>query len=393
MPKRRQKGSGGLYQRHDHESCPPLIDGERAAHKCRGRWVGTVDLAVDGHRRRKVVYGRTEKEARIKQRQAMQDKDAGALVLDTLTVEAWFTHWLDVVCVRRIKAGKMKPQTLRGYRSHVRNWVVPQLGRKRLPDLRPTHLNGLYDKMREAGKAEATVRQVHAIVKKALSDAEKEGKLARNPAARADAPGTATQDRESFDVDEARRVLAAAGDDARWWLALFYGMRQGECLGLLWRDVDFKLHTIRVEQTLQHDLDGRLFLGAPKSKTSRRTMPLVPLMEARLKLHAALTPHGPDDLVFPAPGGGYRDPKADWKAWRALIDRATPPPLAPLPYIALHAARNTAASLLEAAGVGDRLVAQILGHSQVRITHGYQTAADAQMVAAFDAYGDLLELD
>jgi hypothetical protein len=58
LPKRRQKGSGGLYQRHDHPTCPPLeVIGytdegkpieERAEHKCRGRWVGTVEVNVDG---------------------------------------------------------------------------------------------------------------------------------------------------------------------------------------------------------------------------------------------------------------------------------------------------------------------------------------------------------
>lgn len=388
MPKRRQKGSGGLYRRHDHETCPPLIDGHRTDHKCRGRWVGTVDITIDGKRRRKVVYGRTEKEARIKQRQAMQDKDAGSLVLDTLTVEAWFTYWLDKIAARRLK-----PQTLRGYRSHINNHVIPELGRKRLTDLRPAHIRGLYDKMRDQGKAEATCRQVHAIVKKALKDAERDGKLSRNPAERVDPPSTARNERAGFTLDQAARVLAAADDDARWWLALFYGMRQGEVLGLRWCDVDFQRHTIRVEQTLQKGLDGKPMFGPPKSKTSRRTLPLLPHMEARLKLHAArVGTHGPDDLVFSRDGKPL-DPKADWKAWRTLIDRATVPPLAPIPYIALHAARNTAASMLEAAGVPDRLVAQILGHSQVHITHGYQTADDARVRGALAAYSDLLELD
>jgi integrase len=84
-------------------------------------------------------------------------------------------------------------------------------------------------------------------------------------------------------------------------------------------------------------------------------------------------------------------PKRDWRAWRHSSTRHRPPEHPS--HVALHAARNTAASLLEAAGVPDRLVAQILGHSQVHITHGYQTADDARVRAAMMAYEGLLELD
>jgi integrase len=69
------------------------------------------------------------------------------------------------------------------------------------------------------------------------------------------------------------------------------------------------------------------------------------------------------------------------------------PPFAPLPYIALHAARNSAASLMEASGIPARLVMQILGQTQVQTTHGYQDADIPRMGQAFNAVGGLLELE
>jgi hypothetical protein len=48
----------------------------------------------------------------------------------------------------------------------------------------------------------------------------------------------------------------------------------------------------------------------------------------------------------------------------------------------LHAARNTAASLLEAAHVSDRVAAQILGQSTVEVTHGYQHAEPSVLQGA-----------
>lgn len=400
MVKRRAKGDGGLYQRHDHPTCPPLDDsGERPDHKCRGRWVGNVLVEVDGKKRRKSVYGRTQKAAQVALNKALRERDQGTLVVTTTTVEKWLGYWLDHIAARRLK-----PQTLREYRGKIRLYIVPAIGQHRLTALRPEHIRALYDGMRDDGKAEATVRQTHAILKKALKDAVNDGKVATNPVDRVEAPGTEKNKRAQLTPEQAATVLSAT-DDARWWLALLYGLRQGECLGLRWCDVDFDRHTLRVQQTLQTDEHYRITFGPPKSRASRRTIPLVLLMEARLRL-AWVTVGSPaaeprcdgvtgqcaHGLVFTDAGRPWW-PNDDWARWRDLLVVASRPPWAPIPHVALHSARNSAASLLEAAGVPDRLVAQILGHSQVLITHGYQEADLERMRQAFTAASTVLAIE
>jgi len=376
--KRRTRGDGGLVQRHDHPTCPPLVAGVRAKHACRGRWVGTLVAEVDGRKRRKAIYGRTMKETKARLDKARAERDAGTLVLDHMTVAAWLTHWLDKVAARNLK-----PQTTRGYRGYLTRWLIPQLGRHRLTTLRPEHVRGLHDTMRAAGCSEATVRQAHAILRKALKDAVYDGKLTVSPAERVKPPKTATANRQQLTVEQVRTILAAT-DNARWWLALFYGLRQGEVLGLRWGDVDFTARTIRVEQTWQ--LDGKaVVFGLPKSKASYRTIPMLPLVEARMKLaRVAAGEPAPWDRVFgppePYPGERY----ADYKAWKALLASLDLPP------VALHAARNSAASVMEAAGIPDRLVAQILGHSNVQITHGYQSAELERMRVALEGVTGVL---
>jgi integrase len=392
LPKRRTKGDGGLIQRHDHPTCPPLVDGHRADHKCQGRWVGTIDVTGnDQKKRRKYIYGRTAREARLKLAAAIREKEQGTLVVASMTVEAWLDYWLENIAVRRVR-----PQTLRGYRSKVNQYLKPHLGRHRLTSLRPEHIRAMHDAMRAQGLAEASVRQAHAILQRALVVAVNEGKLGINPAERMDPPGTETKKREQLTPDQARQVLDTAGDDLRWWLALFYGMRQGEVLGLRWRDIDMTHLVLRVEQTLQTDTDGKLIFGPPKSESSRRPIPILPWIEVRVKLHhinAGSPAWSSTELVFANAKGGPIQPKADWKAWRDLLDRATQPPLAPLPQIALHAARNTAASLMEAAGIPDRLAAQILGHSNVQMTHGYQAADIARMRQGLASVGEYLAIE
>lgn len=388
MPKRRTRGGGGLVQRHDHPTCPPVdADGTRPKHSCKGRWCGTVDAIVDGRKRRKYVYGRTQREARLKLDAAVRDRDQGTLIIGTTTVEQWMNQWLET------RERVLKAQTTRSYRSKINTYIVPSLGRHRLTSLRPLHIDALYQGMRDRGLAEATVRQTHAILGKALNDAVRKGALSVNPVVRADKPGTETNDRAALTLTQAKAVLRAAGDDARWWLALFCGMRQGEVLGLRWNDVDLTNHVLTITQTLQTAEDGSLFFGRPKSKAGSRSWPMPPHIEARLRLRWLHEGQPLGGLVFPRRDGEPVRPRDDWQAWRDLLDLATVPPLAPMPVVALHAARNSAASLMEAAGVSDRLAMQILGHSSVQMTHSYQSADPERVLAAWTAMGALLELD
>lgn len=389
MAKRRTKGEGGIVQRHDHETCPPRNpDGTRPDHRCRGRWQATLDVTIDGRRKRKTLYAKTKAEARVKLAKALRERDQGALVMQTMTVEAWMTRWLD----RKSKPPKpLKPQTMRSYRSKVDRYIVPALGRHRLTDLRAHHIEAMYDAMRADGLAEATLRQTHAILQGALKDAVRADHLSYNPIDKTIPPGTETNDREQFTTNQARQVLTAAGEDARWWLALFYGMRQGEVLGLDWSRVNLDDRLLLIEETLQTDEDGRLFLGPPKSAKSVRALPLVPQIEVRLRLLWEDEGRPTTGLVFHGRDGKPIQPKRDWQAWRELIARAATDDH-PLPTIALHAARNSAASLMEEAGLPDRLVMQILGQSQVRTTHGYQRADLERMRAAMESVGRVLEL-
>jgi integrase len=367
------------------------VDGERADHRCQGRWVGTIETEEGGRKRRKYVYGHTQREARLKLGAANREKEKGTLVVASTTTETWLAYWLENIAPRSVR-----PQTLRGYRSKVSQYLIPHLGRHRLTALRPEHIRAMHDDLRAQGLSESSVRQTHAILKRALTIAVQEGKLGVNPADRMESPGTKTATRPQLTIDQARQVLDTAGDSLRWWLALYYGMRQGEVLGLRWCDVDMDRLVIHVEQTLQTDVDGKLIFGPPKSKSSRRPIPILPWIEVRFKLariHAGNPATDSEALVFCQPNGHPIQPKADWQAWRDLLDEASTPPWAPIPQIALHAARNTAASIMEAAGIPDRLVAQILGHSTVLMTHGYQAADITRMRQGLMQGGALLELE
>jgi len=366
MAKRRGHGEGSISQRHDHPSCPPAVDGKRPEHRCQGRWVAMVDLGyVDGKRRRKAIYADTRKGAAIKLQETLTAKRSGSLAVGQVTVERWLRYWLDTVCAEE----GLKVNTMKSHRSKVETWLIPHLGHHRLDKLQPEHVRSLYATMRREGKAEATLRQTHAVLRRALAVAVRERKVPYNVAELVQPPKTTKAKRTGLTVEQARHVLD--GGALRWWLALYLGMRQGECLALRWSDVDLMDGLVHVRRSLVRIPGEGLAYDTPKSRASVRVVPLPPAVLSRFTVAWAehLENGGTaDGLVFHRNDGGPIDHRADWQAWVDLLESKG------VPHTALHAARNTTASLLEAAGVPARMVAQILGQATVEVTYGYQEA-------------------
>lgn len=343
---RRVKGEGSVYQRKD------------------GRWFYVVDLGWHGPagakiRTRPTVSASTLKALRPKMKALDEKVRAGIDADGSMTVETWLTWWLAEIAPITAKS----PRTLATYRGYVDNWVTPHIGRKRLDRLKPDDLRSLYRAMVDAGKSPATIRQVHAIVSKALKVAEDDGKILRSPAKPVTPPGGDKGSHGKLTTDEARRVmrvLATRPDRARWYAALLLGLRQGEALGLAWDDVDLERGLIHVRHSLGRVKGQGLVVGPVKSQSSRRTLPLLAEIRAAL---ADVERDGP--LVW-----GPKDNKADYNVWQRLLTEAGVEPRA------LHAARASTGSILSDLGVPSKIVAEILGHAKATTTEAHYIHGD-----------------
>lgn len=365
MGARRTSGEGSIYQRASD-----------------GRWVGVVDLGwVGGKRVRKTVTAHTLRELRPKFRALKQQVEQG-VVSDDATVEQWLRHWLDEIAPKRVR-----PRTLAGYRSYVDTWLIPHLGKRRLDKLRPDHVRALHRTMEDAGKSDATRRQAHAILSRALKVAEREGRIPRNVATLTDPPPVGKGSHGALTLEEARAVLRVLDDPAyprraRWACALLAGLRQGEALGLRWEDVDLDAGTLRVERSVQRIPKQGLVVVPPKSATSRRVVPLLPVLVNALLVQG----RHEEGYVWGASLTAPLDPRRDWQEWRDLLTRGG------VRSVPLHAARATTASLLMAAGVADKVTSEILGHAQVSVTQRhYLHGDDTLRRQGVQAMGELLD--
>jgi integrase len=273
MPKRRGHGEGGIYQRESD-----------------GKWCATVDLGWhDGKRRRKVIYGKTRREVAEKLRALQRDQAAGINVApERQTVKQFLEGWL----AQSIKPHR-RAKTYQSYEQIVRLYLVPHLGHHQLSKLAPEHvqtmLNSLLERSGEDAKqlAPRPVQYIRDVLRQALNQALRWGKVPRNVAVMVDGPRVEKFKIMPLTPQQAQKLLdAVAGHrlEQLYRLTLSLGLRQGEVLGLRWEDVDFEQETLRISGALQ-ELGGRIRRVAPKTEPSVRTLPLTPLLLRSLKAH------------------------------------------------------------------------------------------------------------
>jgi integrase len=376
---RRRKGEGTIIKVHNHKSCPPAVDGVRPEHPCKGMWKATTTVWIGGIKTRKSVYAKTEKEVTRKLKALAVSEATGTLIVKSWTVSEWMTYWYANA------KPDLKANTRKTYESKMKVYIIPALGSYRLDKLQPEHIRALYSKMRKQGLSESTCRQVHMILKRALKIAVRERKAAFNVADMIDPPSTKTTQLPFLSTEDAKKVLAAAGANPRYWLALFCGVRQGEALGLRWGDLYLDATDasgapapyLIVRRSISRETGVGLVEDTPKSATSTdRVIPLPTPVAARfviLRATQQLAGSGQDDdIVFPnrLDSGKWMASQDDNEGWNRLLREAGVVGEERAPN--LHSARVTAAHLLEDAGAPQRVVQEILGHASLAMTSHYQ---------------------
>ena len=337
MTRRREKGEGSVYRRKD------------------GRVVGEYE---DANGKKRYLSGKTKVEVRKKLRKLLQDRDAGiAYDSEGLTVERYMDRWLASI------QDKVRPGTYKPYEAITRLHIKPALGKTKLERLNALQLERLYREKLEAGLSARRVRYIHVTIRKALKDAVRLQLLSRNVADAARPPQPVRVEIEPLTQEQMRSLLQVARGDkleALYVLAVTTGMRQGELLGLQWRDIDLDTGTLRVNRSVY---DGTV--SPPKTASGRRTIRLSKLAVRALKKHRGVAARQRlSEWVFASSTGtplGHQN--LHNRSWKPLLRHAG------LPYSTrFHDLRHSCISLLLARGVPIKVVSEMAGHADVSIT-------------------------
>jgi len=359
---RRGNGEGCIYRRKD------------------GRWcaVATVGRREDGSPKRVSFYGKTRQEAAEKLTKALNDVRLGTLPEPgRMTVGEWLDIWL-----QDYKKSSLRPTTFDSYATIARCHLKPALGGIPLKDLRPEHLQRLYNDKARSGLSATTVRYIHAVIGQSLRQAVRNRLVARDVSEATTLPRQDNKEIKPLTREQAQRLLAFAKEDRLYpaiYLELSTGLRRGELLALRWDDLDLRAGTVTVRRGLVRvrEDDGRggrstrLLFQEPKTPAGRRVIPLSDQALAELRRHKARqnqeklllgAAYRDNGLVFCTEDGAPYDPRNFARRFETLLKRAG------LPHIRFHDARHSFATMLLELGEHPKVVQQILGHSRIGVT-------------------------
>ena len=352
MARRRGNGEGSISRRKD------------------GRWEARYTAHTAGGPKRRVVYGKTRKEVADALARALADRASG-LVFDagSITVGEYLDRWLE-----DSDRGSIRASTYERHKEIVGLHIRPALGCVNLSKLTPAHVQGLYRDKLDSGLSTATVQKIHAVLHKALAQAVRWNLVPRNATDAVKAPRPTPPEMRPLSPEKARKLLETSrgdGLEALYVLAVHAGMRQGELLALKWEDVDLNEGVVRVRRTLVRS-GGRVAVGEPKTKGSRRTVYLTGAAKEALRSHLGrqleemgrlgdlYRDHG---LVFTSGVGTLINPtNLRRRSFAPLLQRAR------LPQIRFHDLRHTCATLLLTRNVHPKYVQELLGHATAAIT-------------------------
>lgn len=331
-----------------------------------GRWVAAVILH-DG--KRKEFYGKTQAEALTKLNVARRSIEDGLPVpSERVKVGDYLQRWLED-SVR----SSVRPYTYQSYRQNIRLHITPELGHLPLGRLTAQDVQGFLNRKRGSGLSPRTIQYLHAILRRALGQAERWGMVPRN-IARLVSPGRVTKANiQPLTPVEAKKLLAAVRGDrleALYTVALALGLRQGEALGLQWTALNLEAGTLTVRTALQKQ-DGAYVLVEPKTEKSRRTVKLPDVCLTALRIHRERQSGERDmaeawgntwDLVFTDEEGRPLSRYKVTRRFQAILEEGG------IGKHRFHDLRHTAATLLLAQGVPLRVIQELLGHSLLATT-------------------------
>lgn len=243
------------------------------------RWYVVLSTGVDsaGRRQQKWHGGfSTRKEAEAVRAKLVSDMNRGVYVFPTsTTLRDWVKSWLDSV------KDQLKPSTLHSYRRNLELHVLPKIGHLQLKAITAPVLNSLYlelgasgNKYKKGGLSAKTVRYIHTVIHKCLSDAIDAELLGANAADRAKPPRANRSASTSMNFWTAEELAAflrhvhRARLEHAWRLAAMTGMRRGEVLGLRWSDIDFKAGRVAIRTALV-SVDYKIVPSTPKTHQAR----------------------------------------------------------------------------------------------------------------------------
>lgn len=243
--------------------------------KWKTKWVSTKIPAVKGNK--KLANAKLEE---IK-KQFQEEINSDHIDNEEILFVDYMKKWL-----KMIKAS-VEETTYNGYKGVVNGRLSDYFSNKKitLQNIKPKHIQDFYQYLLDDGLSGNTVKHYHANIRKALQYAMKTDIIPSNPADKVDLPKIEEYNPNFYTCDEVKTLLnevIGTKLEIPVMIDCFYGFRRSEVIGLKWSAIDFENKTITINHTITQSNGKLIIRDKTKTKSSKRTLPLEPIVESFL---------------------------------------------------------------------------------------------------------------
>lgn len=320
--------------------------------------------------------GKGKQEVERKMEALIRQIEAGDLSdVYKMTVEGWLKKYIEVYC------SNCAVTTLEGYNRYIKTHINPALGKIKLCELKPIHLQNFYNLEREKKYSEKTILQEHRILHRAFKKASGDGMLRKNPCDGVDAPSPVEYVPEVYGEEEFLLLLDKLKGNRMEVPVLIAGMcglRRGELMGLTWEDIDLENEIISVERNVVPTENGNL-TKAPKTRRSTRAFNIPSGIIPRLKQLRGI------GNIYVRLNGQEYDPGSISSDFGKFLKANG------LRHTKLHDLRHFNGTMMNKYGVTDRVSSERLGHSNLMMTKKYQSVLKEMDKSSADKLNGILK--
>ncbi len=287
-----------------------------------------------------------------------------------MTVEEYLAEW-----VENHGKANLRPSTFAGYKSHIKNHIVPFVGKVQLNQLTPAMLDNMFQQLFDKGLSNSTVRYAQRILSVSMEHARKYHYIETNPARDIITKfGKQGATPDPYTIEQMQAFMSKV-IGTEWEmpvvLAGMYGLRMSEIIGLQKSKIDIENKRFAVNEQLPFNLPRgtKIVEELAPTKSSDRVLPItdetmpyflrqMELIERQKEFVEASggTYYDNDFLIAKPDGAPYRRDRMS-SNFGQLIRHLE------MPHIRFHDLRHTAATNMHQLTGDFYTVGEILGHS------------------------------
>lgn len=259
-----------------------------------------------------------------------------------------------------------KPSTLYSYQSLIDNFILPNLGKMHLDEIRPRDLTMFFEGLRAKKVSGKYLVNVYCLVKMMFDLAVEYDLIDVSPVRRKlHRPQWERKEKPALSAEEIRKIIENIADDHRtlFITVAVTGLRLGELLALRWSNLSIEQRQLSVTHNL-----WRGQLVSPKTKASIKSIRIPAALATMLEEHREQSRWiAPDDFVFCREDGSPLDP--DTLRKRVLYPAISAANIERIPRAhGFHLFRHSAGSIVHAQTRDLKMAQQLLRHSRIDTT-------------------------